>query len=51
VFDKRGEPKYRVDSSRGDWVTGLAIDPADPRTVLITEAQTGVVLKASLPMY
>ena len=51
MFDKRGEPKYRVDSSRGDWVTGLTIDPSDPRTVFITEAQTGVVLKTSLPMY
>jgi gluconolactonase len=51
MFDKRGEPKYRVDSSRGDWVTGLTIDPTDPRTLFITEAQTGVVLKASLPMY
>jgi gluconolactonase len=51
VFDKRGEPKYRVDSSRGDWVTGITIDPADPRSLFVTEAQTGVVLKASLPMY
>ncbi len=51
MFDKRGEPKYRVDSSRGDWICGLTLDAADPRTILITEAQTGVVLKASLPMY
>jgi gluconolactonase len=51
MFDKRGEPKYRVDSSRGDTTTGITIDPSDPRTILVTEAQTGVVLKASLPMY
>jgi gluconolactonase len=51
MFDKRGEPKYRIDSSRGDWTTGLTADPTDPRCVLITEAQTGVVLKATLPMY
>ena len=51
MFDKRGEPKYRVDSSRGDWITGLTLDPTDPRTILMTEAQTGVLLKASLPMY
>jgi len=51
MFDKRGEPKYRVDSSRGDWISGLTLDPADPRTIVITEAQTGVLLKASLPMY
>ena len=51
MFDKRGEPKYRVDSSRGDWISGLTLDPADPRTIVITEAQTGVLLNASLPMY
>ena len=50
-FDKRGEPKYRIDSSRGDWTTHLAFDPGDPRTLFITEAQTGSVLKALLPMY
>jgi gluconolactonase len=51
AFDKRGEVRYRVDSSRGDWTTGVAFDPHDPRNLLITEAQTGVVLKGSLPLY
>ncbi len=51
MFDKRGEPKYRVDSSRGDLTTALTLDPADPRSILITEAQTGSILKATLPMY
>jgi gluconolactonase len=51
MFDKRGEPRYRIDSSRGDWTTGIARDPNDPRGIFITEAQTGVVLKATLPMY
>jgi gluconolactonase len=50
-FDKRGEPKYRIDSSRGDTTCALAFDPNDPRTLFITEAQTGSVLKAMLPMY
>lgn len=51
MFDKRGESRYRVDSSRGDHTTALTLDPADPRTIIITEAQTGTVLKATLPMY
>ncbi|MEI6737393.1 MAG: SMP-30/gluconolactonase/LRE family protein [Pseudomonadota bacterium] len=51
IFDKRGEPKYRVDSSRGDYTTALTLDPADPRVVIITESQTGSILKAILPMY
>jgi gluconolactonase len=50
-FDKRGEPKYRIDSSRGDWTNHVAFDPNDPRNLVITEAQTGSVLKAMLPMY
>jgi gluconolactonase len=50
-FNARGEPKYRIDSSRGDWTTNLTFDPNDPRTLFITESQTGTVLKAMLPLY
>src|SRR5258706_2384085 len=50
-FDKRGEPQYRIDSSRGDTTAALALDPNDPRTLFITDAQTGSVLKAMLPLY
>jgi gluconolactonase len=51
MVDKRGEPKYRMDSSRGDATNSLTLDATDPRVVLICEAQTGTVLKASLPLY
>ena len=50
-FDKRGEARYRVDSSRGDWTTNLAIHPHHPNELFITESQTGSVLKATLPLY
>jgi gluconolactonase len=50
-FNKRGEPKYRIDSSRGDWTTNVALHPFHPGEVFITEAQTGVVLKVVMPMY
>ncbi len=50
-FNKRGEAKYRVDSSRGDWTTHVAIHPFHPDEIFITESQTGSVLKAILPMY
>ena len=50
-FDKRGEAKYRIDSSRGDWTTNLAIHPEHPNQIYITESQTGSVLKATLPLY
>lgn len=50
-FNKRGEPKYRLDSSRGDWTTHVAIHPFHPDEIFIIESQTGSVLKAILPMY
>jgi gluconolactonase len=50
-FDKRGEARYRIDSSRGDWTTNLAIHPHHPNELFITESQTGTVLKATLPLY
>jgi gluconolactonase len=50
-FDRRGESRYRIDSSRGDMTTQLAADPNHPGTFFITEATTGSVLKAMLPMY
>ena len=50
-FDKRGEARYRIDSSRGDWTTNLAIHPGRPNEIYITESQTGTVLKATLPLY
>ena len=50
-FDKRGEPKYRVDSSRGDWTTNIAINPERPNELFITESQTGTILKVTLPLY
>ena len=50
-FDRRGESRYRIDSSRGDTTTQIAADPNHPGTFFITEAQTGSVLKAMLPMY
>ena len=50
-FDKRGEPKYRIDSSRGDWTTNIAISPQRPNELYITESQTGTILKMTLPLY
>jgi gluconolactonase len=50
-FDRRGEPKYRIDSTRGDWTCALARHPHHPNELFIAEAQTGAILKAVLPMY
>ncbi len=50
-FNKRGEPKYRIDSSRGDRITDVAIHPHHPHDVYLVEAQSGTILKSTLPMY
>ncbi|MBL8523065.1 MAG: SMP-30/gluconolactonase/LRE family protein [Betaproteobacteria bacterium] len=50
-FDKRGEARYRIDSSRGDWTTNVTVHPHHPNELFITESQTGTVLKATLPLY
>jgi gluconolactonase len=50
-FDKRGEPRYRIDSTRGDWTTGIALHPERPNEIYISESQTGSVLRATLPLY
>ncbi len=50
-FDRRGEPKYRIDSTRGDWTGAVARHPQHPNEIYIAEAQTGAILKAVLPLY
>lgn len=50
-FDRRGEARYRIDSSRGDWTTNLVRHPDHPNDIYITESQTGSILKATLPLY
>ena len=50
-FDRRGEPKYRIDSSRGDWTSNTAFHPDHPKDLYVTESQTGSILKVSLPFY
>ena len=51
VVDKRGEGKYRVESSRGDWVSHVAISTTNTQQIFMLEAQTGCVLEATLPFY
>ncbi|MCC4300191.1 SMP-30/gluconolactonase/LRE family protein [Aurantimonas coralicida] len=49
IFDRRGEPKYRVRSCDGMKTTNIAYDPSDPTMLYITEAEAGVVLRARVP--
>jgi gluconolactonase len=49
VFSKFGEPLYRINSCAGIRTTNVAYGDPDRRSLFITEAEHGVILKARLP--
>ncbi|MBL8512206.1 MAG: SMP-30/gluconolactonase/LRE family protein [Betaproteobacteria bacterium] len=51
LCNRRGEPKYRIDSARGDTTCRLTLHPHHPDEIFISEAQTGTILRVTLPMY
>ena len=50
VFSPFGEPLYRIKSSAGLRTTNVTYGDADRRSLFITEAQHGVILRARLPV-
>jgi gluconolactonase len=48
VFDRMGEPVYRVKSSTGTHTTNVAFGWPDRSTLYITESESGTILKAEL---
>lgn len=49
VFSPLGEPLYRIRSCAGIRTTNVAFGGADRRSLFITEAEQGVILRAQLP--
>ena len=49
IFDKHGEPRFRVRSCAGMHTTNVAYGGPDNRTLYITESGTGSILFADLP--
>ncbi len=49
VFSALGEPVYRIKSCAGMRTTNVAYGGPDRKTLFITEAEQGVILKATLP--
>ncbi len=49
LFDKQGEPAYRIRSAAGLMTTNLAYSP-DGRQIYITESETGSILIADAPV-
>ncbi|MGA0598656.1 SMP-30/gluconolactonase/LRE family protein [Enterovirga sp. CN4-39] len=50
ITDRKGQPLYRVNSCGSDFVTNVAFGGPDNRTLFITDAGNGWVLKADLPV-
>ena len=50
IFNERGEPLYRVQSCRGDFVTNVAFGGADRKTIYITDSGSGCILMARVPV-
>jgi gluconolactonase len=49
LFDKHGQPLYRIQSCAGMLTTNVAYGGPDRKTLYITESETGTILKATLP--
>ncbi len=49
IFNHRGEPLYRVQSSGSDFVTNLCYGGPDRRTIYITDSGMGLILIARVP--
>jgi len=50
VFSRLGEPLYRIKSCAGMRTTNVAYGGPDRKTLYITEAEHGVILKVQLPV-
>lgn len=49
LFDRFGQPLYRIRSCAGRLVTNIAYGGPDRRTMYITESESGTILRAQLP--
>ena len=50
LFDRYGQPLYRVQSCRGRLTTNIAYGGPERKTMFITELETGAILRAAMPV-
>ena len=50
IFDRLGQPRWRVNSCTGLSTTNVAFGGPENRTLYITESETGTILRAELPV-
>ncbi|MBC7781170.1 MAG: SMP-30/gluconolactonase/LRE family protein [Proteobacteria bacterium] len=50
MFDRRGEPRLRIDSPRSDVVTNIAFGGAERKVLYIVDSEAGCILRAPVPV-
>jgi len=50
LFNRKGEPRLRIDSPAGTITTNVAFGGPDRKSLFVTEAETGSILRASVPV-
>ena len=50
LFNRLGEPQYRIDSCEGLSTTNVAFGGPEGKTIYITESDTGTILQAEVPV-
>jgi gluconolactonase len=50
IFNRRGEPLYRVNTCGSDLLTNIAFGGPDQKTLYITDSGNGQILRAQLPV-
>jgi gluconolactonase len=50
IFDRKGQPLFRVNSCGSDLITNIAFGGLDNKTLFITDSGAGIIQKATIPI-
>ena len=50
IFDRKGQPLFRVNSCGSDLITNIAFGGPDNKTLFITDSGAGIIQKATIPI-
>ena len=50
IFDRLGQPIYRVNSCSSPFITNIAFGGPERKTLYITDSADGCILRAELPV-
>jgi gluconolactonase len=50
IFDRKGQPLFRVNSCGSDLITNIAFGGPDNKTLFMTDSGAGIIQKARIPI-